>query len=173
MELIRLNYYLDRDREILAKGIGFQNWIYDFEKRKWVYDRKSIINDMLMGYDPGEPEGSPYGIGSTSVMDELEHITYETAMEMIGDISVQRLIEIWKKRYEGAEAKKGKKKPEGFARAENMMFCLYGTMYVLYAEDFGLKPLWYEEEFLASLKKEVAKDLKKIGAEEIRSFEQP
>ena len=71
MKCDRLRYYLMNDRGIIAKGISFENWIFDFESRKWVEDTKSIINDALMGYDPSEPEGSPYGIGSTSVMDEI------------------------------------------------------------------------------------------------------
>ena len=90
------NYYLMQDRGIVAKGVYFDNWIFDFESRSWVKDTKYIISDALMGYDPGEPEGSPYGVGSTSEMDEIKHIDYKTAMQFISDTIVQNLIKKWK-----------------------------------------------------------------------------
>ena len=74
MKTERMNYYTIPDRGIVAKGIFLNNWIYDYESREWKKDDKYIISDALMGYDPGEPDGSPYGIGSTSAMDEIEHI---------------------------------------------------------------------------------------------------
>ena len=37
-----------------------------------------------MGYDPTEPPGSPYAIGNMSIMDEIEEITSEKAMELTG-----------------------------------------------------------------------------------------
>ncbi len=50
----------------------------------WVRDSQSVIMDHLMGYDASEPEGSPYRIGNLSIMDEIEEITAEQAMELIG-----------------------------------------------------------------------------------------
>ena len=31
MKVTRLNYYMMQDSGVLAKGLGFNNWIYDFE----------------------------------------------------------------------------------------------------------------------------------------------
>ena len=95
MKETEFNYYLMQDRGIVARGVFLDNWIFDFESRKWVKDEKHIISDALMGYDPGEPEGSPYGIGSTSAMDEIKHIDYETAMQFISDTIVQNLVKKW------------------------------------------------------------------------------
>ena len=55
-----------------------------FRDGKWVRDTDSIIRDRHGGYDVSEPDGSPYGIGSGSVMDEMDEITYEKAMELTG-----------------------------------------------------------------------------------------
>ena len=45
-----------------------------------------MIMDRLVGFDPYEPSDSPYGIGNTSVMDEIDEITYEEAMKRTGGI---------------------------------------------------------------------------------------
>ena len=43
-----------------------------------------MIWDRLMGYDSTEVPGSPYAMGNTSIMEEIEEINYEKAMELIG-----------------------------------------------------------------------------------------
>ena len=52
--------------------------------RKWVLDTKNIIMHRLIGYDASEPADSPYAIGCTSVMDEIEEITYDEAKRLTG-----------------------------------------------------------------------------------------
>ena len=77
-----VTYYL-----ILERIVGKQeNGVYYlFEDGEWQIDRRCVIMDRLMGYDPSEPPGSPYGIGNLSIMDEIEEITCEKAMELIGE----------------------------------------------------------------------------------------
>ena len=58
---------------------------YLFRDGKWTVDTESVIRDRLVGYDPSEPPGSPYGFGNGSVMAEMDEITYEKAMELIGE----------------------------------------------------------------------------------------
>ena len=36
------------------------------------------------GYDPTEDSDSPYAMGNSSIMEEIEEISYEKAMELIG-----------------------------------------------------------------------------------------
>ncbi len=36
-----------------------------------------------MGYDPTEDPDSPYAMGNESIMEEIEEITFESAMELI------------------------------------------------------------------------------------------
>ena len=166
MKCDRLRYYLMNDRGIIAKGISFENWIFDFESRKWVEDTKSIINDALMGYDPSEPEGSPYGIGSTSVMDEIKHISYEIAMQIIGDTIVQDLMEKWHFKYEKAKAE-WDENPKMDAKLVETYFCLYGTRYTISPKDFGWEKGPSDEGFMESIQKELEEDLIEVGATEI------
>lgn len=56
---------------------------YLFKSGEWVEDKKRIIADHLIGFDPSEPKDSPYRIGSTSVMSEMEEISQETAISLI------------------------------------------------------------------------------------------
>ena len=168
MKATRLNYYMMQDSGVLAKGLGFNNWIYDFESRKWVKDEKHIISDALMGYDPGEPDGSPYGIGSTSEMDELKRIDYDTAMQIIGDLTVQDLLEKWHNKFETAKAE-WDKKPGWPAKLVETSFCLYGTQYTIKPEDLGWDKDSFDEGFMESIQKELEKDLMAVGATEITS----
>ena len=57
---------------------------YIFRNGQWNPDNESIIRDRLVGYDPSEPPGSPYGFGNGSVMAEMDEIPYEKAIELTG-----------------------------------------------------------------------------------------
>ena len=80
MEKEETRYYLIKERSV-GKEKGDNYFIY--REGEWQPDTKRIIIDRLMGYAPDEPADSPYGIGSTSIMDEIEEISYEKAMEYI------------------------------------------------------------------------------------------
>ena len=77
-------YYL-----ILERTVGKQEengWYYIFKNREWQWDANNEIFGRLIGYDPSEPPDSPYGIGCTDILDEIEEISYEKAMELTGGI---------------------------------------------------------------------------------------
>ena len=73
-------YYLIRER-ILAKRE--QNEDYILKNGEWVVDEKHRIMDYLEGFDPSEPEDSPYRFGNTSVMMEIDEISEEKAKEIM------------------------------------------------------------------------------------------
>ena len=75
-------YYLLYDH-LLGKEEYGEYFIY--KDKQWISDNENIIMDHLMGYDPGEPSDSPYGIGCTDIMDEIKEITLEKAMELMGE----------------------------------------------------------------------------------------
>lgn len=58
-----------------------KEWL--FRDGRWVPDTEFEIMDHLMGYDPSEPPGSPYAIGSTDVLMEMEEISEEEALARI------------------------------------------------------------------------------------------
>lgn len=168
MKETEFNYYLMQDRGIIARGVYFDNWIFDFDSREWIKDTKCIISDALMGYDPGEPEGSPYGIGSTSAMDEIKHIDYETAMQFISDTLVQNLLKKWKEKYAQAKAE-WDKKPKWPAKQVSTSFCLYGKRHVLKPENLGWDKTSFDDGFMESIQKDLEKDLAEVGATKITS----
>ncbi len=79
----KATYYL-----ILDSLVGKQKdrSYYLFRDGQWTPDTGSLIMDRLAGYDPSEPPDSPYGFGNGSVMDEIEEISYEEAMEFTGGV---------------------------------------------------------------------------------------
>lgn len=77
-------YYL-----ILERTVGKQEengWYYIFKNGEWQWDANNEIFERLIGYDPSEPPDSPYGIGCTDILDEIEEISHEKAMELTGSI---------------------------------------------------------------------------------------
>jgi len=57
---------------------------YIFKDGNWEPDTTNMIWDRLMGYDPTEDSDSPYAMGNSSIMEEIEEISCEKAMELIG-----------------------------------------------------------------------------------------
>ena len=82
----KIVYYLIRKR-ILGKKEGDNYFL--FKDAEWVNDEKNVIRDRLMGYDPFEPEGSPYAIGSTCVTDGIEEISSAQAKRIISDQTME------------------------------------------------------------------------------------
>lgn len=167
MEAKKMNYYLLKDSGLVAKGYSFYHWIYhDFA---WHKDRESIVSDKLFGYDPSEPEGSPYGIGSTSIMDEIEQISYETATNILAEQIITNLIHKWSEQFR-EQKKEWDRNPEWPAKLVETSFCLFDTRYTLKPEDLGLKNGPEDEGFMESIQKELEKDLIAVGATAIESI---
>lgn len=77
-------YYL-----ILNKQLGKEEdgKYYLYTNGSWVPDTKSTILGRLMGFDPGEPADSPYAMGNMDIMDTIEPITEQQAIEFINNRS--------------------------------------------------------------------------------------
>ncbi|MBR2677752.1 MAG: hypothetical protein IKE28_12720 [Solobacterium sp.] len=171
MEKNRLNYYCIEEKGIIAKGYYLSNLIYDFDSQTWKKDENYIISDKLMGYDPGEPSGSPYGIGSTSEMEGLQRITYEKAMQMIGDRTVERLIQELKETFQ--ETKKNwDQSPGESAKGVKVSFFLFGTQYVLGTTDFGYQNTKCNRGLLKAFRKTIENKLRSAGADGITFYEE-
>lgn len=76
-----LKYYYIRDLKRFARGDGFDNFIYT--EGTWEHDTQFVVSDRLMGYDPYEDDDSPYKIGNTAIMAEIEEITEKEFMRRI------------------------------------------------------------------------------------------
>ena len=73
-------YYLILNRIVGKKENGRY---YIFRDGGWQPDTENMILDRVFGYDPTEDENSPYAMFNTSIMEELEKISYEEAMKRI------------------------------------------------------------------------------------------
>lgn len=71
-------YYLIVQRR-LGKKDGDRFYLYN--DGTWVPDEKNVIMDRLMGYD--HYDDSPYGFGSLSIMDEIEEIPEDRAIQIL------------------------------------------------------------------------------------------
>lgn len=71
-------YYLIMQRR-LGKKNGDRFYLYN--DGTWVPDEKNVIMDRLMGYDPYDD--SPYGFGSLSIVDEIEEIPEDRAIQIL------------------------------------------------------------------------------------------
>lgn len=81
---MKATYYLIRDR-IVARRESNGDSVRDriFVDGEWVDDSGHKIMDHLMGFDPSEPEGSPYRFGNTDVLMEMDEISEEDAKRII------------------------------------------------------------------------------------------
>ena len=77
----KTTYYLIRDRIV---GKTSQDRCYIFANGAWTPDTDRLIMDHLAGFDPFEPEDSPYRYGSASVLFEIEEITAKRAAALTG-----------------------------------------------------------------------------------------
>ena len=71
-----IGYYRMCGTHKIAKSTGFLTF-YVYGNGEWVYDKSNTFSDAVMGYDGGEPAGSPYGIGNSDGMESVEKISYE------------------------------------------------------------------------------------------------
>lgn len=78
----KTTYYLILNRQLGKREDGKY---YLYTNGSWVPDNKCTIMDRLMGFDPNEPKGSPYGIGSMDIMDTIDVITEQQAREFINN----------------------------------------------------------------------------------------
>ncbi len=77
----KTTYYLIWDSVV---GKQEEGRYYIFRNGQWEPDTDSIIRDRLVEYDPSEPPVSPYGFGNGSGMAEMDEISYDEALKLIG-----------------------------------------------------------------------------------------
>ncbi len=77
------SYYLILNRTV-GKEVNGQYYL--FKEGKWERDLRCEIFRRLIGFDPSEPDDSPYACGATDILEEIEEISYEKAMKLTGGI---------------------------------------------------------------------------------------
>ena len=164
MEVIRMTtYYWIREVRLGKKD---ENGYFLFEKNQWVKDEKNYILDKLMGYDPCEPDDSPYKMGNLSIMDEVEEITEERAKEIMNQMTIDFLKEKWKKDLV-TKKEEWDKAPGWPAKLVETRFTLNGIEYTILPQDLGLTDDCWDQGFMETIQSDLKRDLEAIGATDI------
>lgn len=71
-------YYIILDLDLIGKIEESIPYIYDVEQG-WVFDKKRLLTDRIIGYDASEPDDSPYKIGNMDMMERVCKISREEA----------------------------------------------------------------------------------------------
>ncbi len=95
MEEKKVVYYLIWERTVAKREKNEEYYKdYLFENGRWIKDEEHIIADHLIGFDPTEPEDSPYRYGSTSVLMEMDEISEKDAIRIMNQQILNLLREI-------------------------------------------------------------------------------
>ncbi len=158
-------YYLIYERLV---GKANEQVYYLFQNGYWVPDKGHVILDHLYGYDPYEPEGSPYAMYNSSVMDEMEEIERDQAVRICGRQLYDYLIKKWKDDFHEAKLE-WDKKPLWPAKCVGTSYEYEGYSYGIEPTDLGLTMDPYDQGFMELIQEDIENDLKKHGADNIQS----
>lgn len=167
MEEKKTVFYLIHDR-IVAKREkdGDYDRDYILKAGRWVEDSSHLIRDHLVGYDPSEPEDSPYRFGSTSVLMEMDEIPVNQAIPIINQQILDALKNKWKDEF-ATKKEEWDKNPGWPAKLVETKFTLNGEKYSLFPVDFDLTYDCWDQGFMETIQPDIEKDLKRYGATEI------
>lgn len=86
----------DEDPVLFIENDQYVSIKYLSINKKWVAGGHEL-NDARYGYDPSEPEGSPYRFGNHSEMKRIKRISKEEAEEFIhNSINLEELNSLFK-----------------------------------------------------------------------------
>ena len=153
-------YYLIRNRTLGKREDGSY---YLFKDGHWEPDTKNTIMDLLIGFDPSEPEGSPYRTGNLDIMDEIKELTLNEAKQAQSDQTVALLFAKWKQDLIEPKAE-WNKNPGWPAKLVKTTFNLNGIQYTIMPQDLGLTDDCWDQGFMESFQGQMKKDLETYGA---------
>ena len=80
---MKKTYYLIKERILGKREEDEEIRDYLFLNGAWMPDYRMKIFSYLMGFDPSEPEDSPYAVGNSDIMDDIEEISEERAVGLV------------------------------------------------------------------------------------------
>ena len=160
-------YYLIHNSTVAKREES--NGVYSgfiFRNGKWISDEQSIILDHLWGYDPSEPEGSPFRFGNESVLREMKEISEEEAALIMNQQTLDMLKEVWKTKFK-KEKDEWDKNPRWPAKLVTTYFEMNGIEYSIGPEDIGLTTDCWDQGFMETIQGDISGDLREYGATKI------
>ena len=123
--------------------------------------------DHLWGFDPSEPEGSPYRFGNGSVLREMKEISEEEAVSIMNRQTLDMLKELWRDKFR-KEKEEWDRHPKWPAKLVGTYFELNGIEYSIGPADVGLDAAdCWDQGFMESIQFDISRDLKAYGATKI------
>jgi len=162
-----ITYYLIWEMTV-AKRVKRETYYEDylFREGKWFKDEGHVIMDHLVGYDASEPEDSPYRIGSTSVLMEMDEISEKEAVSVMNQQILALLKGKWRDKF--TEKKQAWDKAPGWpAKLVKTTFMLNGKKYTIGPKAIGLSSDCWDQGFMESIQGDISKDLEEYGAADI------
>ena len=166
MEEKNTKYYFVVEKTV-AKSDDTGN-IFLFKDGKWIKDEEAVFEDHPAEYDLSESKTSPRRFGRNCFLVEMEIISEEEAVLAVNQQIADDLKELWKEKFR-KKKEEWDKAPIWPAKYVETVFRLNGIQYSIKPEDIGLEKDPWDEGFMESIQRDIEEDLKRYGADEIRS----
>ena len=160
------SFYLMDNRQLGKKEDG--NY-YLFKDGKWTADSRLVILGYQIGFDPSEPEGSPYAVGNSEIMDSIREITEQEAAKLAGKQLFEFLTAKWKNDFRERKAQ-WDRDPQWMAKLVSTVYDYEKIRYTVRPRHLGLKESSYDMGFMESVQDEMEKDLREYGASYVMSI---
>lgn len=158
-----ITYYLIRERLLGKKEEEGQTvGCFLFRNGKWELDDRNTVMDHLHGYEPLEPEGSPYGYGGGSMMD-IDEISEEEAVKVMNRQILDLLITKWNGEFR-EEKEEWDRHPGWPSKYVETIFILNGVKLSLLPKDLGYTDNCWDQGFMETIQGRMKKDLEEYGA---------
>ncbi len=159
-------FYLIEDRQLGKEEDGNH---YLFTDGKWTVDSHFVIYGYQIGFDPTEPEGSPYAVGNTEIMDSIREITEQEAAKLAGKQLFDYLTTKWKNDFRERKVQ-WDRDPQWMAKHVSTVYDYEGIRYNVRPRHLGLRESSYDMGFMESVQDDMEKDLREYGASYVMSI---
>jgi hypothetical protein len=123
----------------------------------------------LIGFDESEPEGSPYAVGNTDIMEKIKEITEQETVKLSGKQLFDFLTSKWKTDFQ--ERKAEWNKDSGWmAKLVSTVYDYEGIRYDVRPRHLGLRDDSFDQGFMESVQEDMEKDLREYGATYVMSI---
>ena len=135
---------------------------YFFLDAKWIPDEEGFIGKLLNGEDITDFESEWFAPETLEIINSIEVVEREQAMEVITDQTIRHLLMEWSEKF--AEQKTDwDKHPQWFSKWVSIDIKLNGIERTLYPKDFVFADGAPADAFIESISDEIREDVRKAG----------
>lgn len=94
---LKIQYYLVNDTKVICTA-HFVSYLYLMKDGIWTeWDYTDSVGDYLHGFDPSEPETSPYRYNNPAISAQIREICEEEVIQRIGEKVLRDSYSLFKK----------------------------------------------------------------------------